>query len=121
MTRDEFMDLVYDELYSDGDNNRANRIIDAADSYAEDCEPHWIPCDEKMPENEATVLVTVAPPGIEPKVLEMSYSNGHWYRNDMLISPRWVVVAAWMPMPKPYFKGVLCGEAFEEENESSVL
>lgn len=47
----------------------------------------WIPCSERMPENEATVLVTVAPPGIEPKVLEMSYSNGHWYRNDMLISP----------------------------------
>lgn len=35
MTREEFMDLVYDELHSDGDNNRANRIIDAADCYKE--------------------------------------------------------------------------------------
>lgn len=39
MTRDEFMDLVYDELNSDPDNNRANRIIEAADEYAADSEP----------------------------------------------------------------------------------
>lgn len=35
MDREGFMSIVYDELYSDGDNNRANRIIDAADEYAE--------------------------------------------------------------------------------------
>mgnify|MGYP007069903721 CR=1 FL=1 len=28
------MDLVYSELYDDGTNERANRIIDAADEYA---------------------------------------------------------------------------------------
>ena len=33
--RQEFMSIVYNELHSDGDNNRANRIIDAADEYAE--------------------------------------------------------------------------------------
>lgn len=80
-------------------------------------EPPWIPCNEKMPENEATVLVTVAfPSGVMPKVLEMSYSNGRWYRHDMLVSPWWAVVA-WRPMPKPYFEGVLCGWAFEKEWE----
>ncbi len=36
MTRDEFMNIVYSELHSDGDNYRANRIIDAADEYAEE-------------------------------------------------------------------------------------
>lgn len=35
MTREEFMDMVYYELHSDGDNCRADRIIDAADEYAE--------------------------------------------------------------------------------------
>lgn len=34
--REEFMAIVYDELYSDGDNYRANRIIDAADEYVKD-------------------------------------------------------------------------------------
>lgn len=44
--RQEFMSIVYDQLYSDGDNNRANRIIDAADEYAESAQPNtgkWIP------------------------------------------------------------------------------
>lgn len=35
MTRDEFMEFVYNELANDPDNIRANRIIDAADEYAE--------------------------------------------------------------------------------------
>ena len=39
MKREEFMNLVYDELNSDPDNNRANRIILAADQYAEESEP----------------------------------------------------------------------------------
>ena len=33
--RQDFMDIVYSELASDPDNNRANRIIWAADGYAE--------------------------------------------------------------------------------------
>ena len=35
MSRKEFMDLVYSELHDDGDNYRANRIIDAADEYVD--------------------------------------------------------------------------------------
>jgi len=35
-SREVFMAIVYDELYSDGDNYRANRIIDAADEYVKD-------------------------------------------------------------------------------------
>ena len=35
MDRTEFMSVVYDELQSDADNSRANRIIDAADEYAD--------------------------------------------------------------------------------------
>lgn len=33
--RKDFMDIVYDELSDDEDNLRANRIIDAADDYAD--------------------------------------------------------------------------------------
>lgn len=33
--REEFMNIVYNELNSDPDNNRANRIIDAADEYVD--------------------------------------------------------------------------------------
>ena len=33
--REDFMYIVYNELSDDADNNRANRIIDAADVYAD--------------------------------------------------------------------------------------
>ena len=33
--REDFVDIVYDELSDDEDNLRANRIIDAADAYAD--------------------------------------------------------------------------------------
>ena len=33
--REDFMHVVYDELSDDNDNCRANRIIDAADEYAD--------------------------------------------------------------------------------------
>ena len=36
MDRTDFMNIVYDLLKDDPDNNRANEIIDAADAYAED-------------------------------------------------------------------------------------
>lgn len=35
MTREEFMDYVYELLSEDSDNIRANLIINAADEYAE--------------------------------------------------------------------------------------
>lgn len=35
MTREEFMDYVYELLSSDSDNIRANLIIEAADEYVE--------------------------------------------------------------------------------------
>lgn len=44
--RNEFMSIVYDELFSDGDNNRANRIIDAADEYVEAVQTK--PCEDAI-------------------------------------------------------------------------
>lgn len=58
MTRDEFMDVVYEELYSDGDNNRANRIIDAADDYVDECAPHWHLVNENPQEDDDYLLLT---------------------------------------------------------------
>ena len=38
-TREDFLDVVYTELVDDLDNNRANRIIEAADEYVESYVP----------------------------------------------------------------------------------
>ena len=57
MTRDDFMDLVYEELSGDSDNYRANRIIDAADEYAylKDEELELCPFCGNIPEASVTV------------------------------------------------------------------
>ncbi len=39
--REEFMDVVYSELHSDGDNYRANRIVDAFDEAVEVILDNW--------------------------------------------------------------------------------
>ena len=43
--RQNFMNVVYTELANDPDNNRANRIIDAADEYADSIQLEIITCD----------------------------------------------------------------------------
>lgn len=107
MTRDEFMDLVYSELYSDGDNNRANRIIDAADSYAEDCEQYWIPCNERLPSKNGKYIVTEKRYAADDKnhdgkydvIVEEVYWYGKWDR------AKFFEVTAWMFLPEPYNEG----------------
>ena len=39
--REDFMFIVYNELSDDADNNRVNRIIDAADVYADSSGTVW--------------------------------------------------------------------------------
>ena len=45
-SRQDFMNIVYGELASDSDNNRANRIIDAADEFVEAVQPEIIYCKD---------------------------------------------------------------------------
>ena len=92
MTRDEFMNVVYKELHSDGDNYRANRIIDAADYYAEENEPHWIPVMERLPKVKQKVLVQYADGSMATKRCN---DAGHlqWFYSNAV---------AWMPAPKSY-------------------
>jgi hypothetical protein len=116
MDRTEFMSLVYDELQSDGDNNRANRIIDAADEYAESMMPRWIPVAERLPEEDSNVLVSYCYKEGEG---DTSHSNiaitsyGHMYFGGNKVGiHHWRApfkyfhnnyeVIAWMPLPEPY-------------------
>ncbi len=104
MTRDEFMNVVYGELHSDGNNYRANRIIDAADCYAEDYakenEPHWIPVTKALPKKEGFYLVTLAyKTGTE--------TNTRYFKIDTDGECYWSKwgnedITAWMPKPIPY-------------------
>ena len=108
MTREEFMDIVYSELQSDGDNYRANRIIDAADEYAGE-QLKWIPVSDHLPEKNMACLVAVG----ELNLIQIAmYSDlmgtiDHkiFYQGDYgkdSFEDITEYVKAWMPLPLPY-------------------
>lgn len=55
----------------------------------------WIPCSERLPEEERYVLVTAS----NGAVTEAKYwhKEGIWVKGLSIVS-----VTAWMPLPKPY-------------------
>ena len=132
MTREEFIDIVYSELDSDGDNYRANRIIDAADEYAKDSSSEnpnkWIPVKwheitdeerdrEGYPKEWLTMLDCLMPNDEEEILVTIKSSRGSLYvEKDVCYIDDgysldsgydWIDdVVAWMPLPPPYQLGI---------------
>ena len=111
MTRDEFMEIVYDELASDSDNSRANRIIEAFDmamGYTE-----WIPityreADEDELDGGYEYMLTCPLPEEHQEVLVSI--KGKVYTDIIVYYDDWSSerfgdlrdIDAWMPLPEPY-------------------
>lgn len=57
------------------------------------CEPNWIPCSERLPEEARSYLVTNSKWGAWCVDRDM-FIDGHWVKNDDVI--------AWMPLPEPF-------------------
>ena len=58
-------------------------------------DPHWIPCSERLPEEERYVLVTAS----NGAVTEAKY----WQKERIWVKGLSIVsVTAWMPLPEPY-------------------
>lgn len=54
----------------------------------------WIPCSERMPSEETSVLVTFGYGEIGIDLHTVGWANNGWVWHDDVI--------AWMPLPKPY-------------------
>ena len=63
-----------------------------------DAEPHWIPCSERLPEDDRSKVVTLA----NGKAEVGYYSNGDWWCVGDEITLENQTVIAWMPLPEPY-------------------
>lgn len=70
MDREEFMDIVYSELELDPDNNRANRIIEAADEYA-----------ERRVDDALQVMEELQ--SVQPEIIRCKNCKHHWTHKCM--------------------------------------
>lgn len=80
-------------------------------------EQRWIPCSERLPEEDGQYLITVKYKHVNENYEDVYAEHGEWYegRWDMLCSGHCGEVEdiiAWMPLPVPYKE-----EGNEEEGE----
>lgn len=82
----------------DDDERRTlfDQIVDAQPTI--DAEPHWIPCSERLPEDDRSKVVTLANGNAEVGY----YSNGDWWCVGDSFRLENPTVIAWMPLPDPY-------------------
>ena len=114
-----------DEMYCDDTeciNEHLDRCLACADEHRQLAEwlkelkhlreqPRWIPCNERLPENETRVLTTIKIPNRIARVRSGWYDSGFFpndhsgfFHNDN--GDVWkatdMEVVAWMPLPEPY-------------------
>jgi hypothetical protein len=79
-------------------NERTAYKYEIADAPTVEATPKWIPCSERLPEDDRTKVVTLANGNAEAGY----YSNGDWWCVGDSINLENPKVIAWMPLPKPY-------------------
>ena len=76
------------------DGDRAAEVLNRLPSAQQ-----WIPCSERLPKDDETVIVTrddgtVKIATFEVGEIENGWQIGSWYTEDNVV--------AWMPLPEPY-------------------
>ena len=85
-----------------------NKVIETISEL--EPEPHWIPCSERLPEDDVYVLISKKPSPISGN--KFSVTIGVRYTNSRSHKTEWrdsgfgylsdEKVLAWMPLPSPY-------------------
>lgn len=99
----EVFERIIDQLKAESvivDDDAGNRVVEiieqAAEEFAHDTNVGsngWIPCSDRLPENDCYCLVTTS--DMEIGIREYGYSKGFgWDGFERII--------AWQPLPKPY-------------------
>ena len=87
-----------------------NKVIETISEL--EPEPHWIPCSERLPEDDVYVLISKKPSPISGN--KFSVTIGMRYINRRSKKAEWRdsgfgylsddKVLAWMPLPSPYLR-----------------
>ena len=72
--------------------------------------PEWIPCSERLPEEDGQYLITVKYKHVNDSYEDIYAEHGEWYdgRWDMFCfghCGKVEDIIAWMPLPEPYKEG----------------
>ena len=87
-TGDEKLDYAYEQV-----GDALDKAIEIVKKEAEQYNNGWIPCSERLPENDCYCLVTTS--DMESDIREYGYSKGFgWDGFERII--------AWQPLPLPY-------------------
>lgn len=74
------------------------KVIETISELEENPEPHWISCNERLPQQGQEVICQCRANII--KVLKLD-ANGDWYQDAEHCYMSGFVIA-WMPLPEPY-------------------
>ena len=75
-------------------------VVEAANKAFENKQSvwmEWIPCSERLPEDDEIMLVTCQPKKGNPNVNRAYYMDSVWHGSGSMSN-----VVAWMPLPEPY-------------------
>lgn len=69
------------------------------------CEPQWIPCQERLPEQYGNYLISIDGEELDIGTINpydhrgwsLCDANGFYWANDRALN-----ITAWMPLPEPY-------------------
>lgn len=65
-------------------------------------EPHWIPCSERLPEDEQPILFSTTTGRVHQGRFHRDNSVNRWYSSLDKMRAYNNVVNAWMPLPEPW-------------------
>lgn len=97
--------LAFDRLCDDGER-KDDESIEHAPTI--DAVPHWIPCEERLPEEEGWYLVTIQNDKTEKRRTEndlfaIGIAEAHKLTPYKFCKDGYrQTVIAWMPLPEPY-------------------
>lgn len=86
---------------------RWNDAVEIVENLPSADVPHWIPCSERLPEEDGQYLITVKYKHVNDNYEDVYAEHGEWYegRWDMFCFGHCGEVEdiiAWMPLPKPW-------------------
>ena len=93
---------IIDELKQESiivDDDAGNRAVEIIEQAAAEYNNGWIPCSERLPEENMEVIVTIS------EMDGSNYTSTSWLQDGVWIikkTPLQPTVIAWQPLPEPY-------------------